>query len=402
MPIKEIEPIFSQGGYSIWKTESEGQSDPKRSEEFKKPFVVKNCFGTEVGSFDSKKKAQNFVYRKTSQKEYSGEFLKNTYNLVAIFSFFSVAASIIIGYLIAFKYTSQYGELWLLPRILNGDSIKLFSFSFLVIGIVFLTPLILGYLSEFLTGTEKISSNNENRFGITFLLSSVYANIYLFTFLILYKITILFLVLAFILILALRHNTADSANRKIIKLFIFQMFSFFSIVLLYPFVKSAFNEKLNLNHQWILVFFLYLVFVTIINYLGFRIASAIIHAEKIYDIFTYLIIIPVFLNAVFWAPFFNFSRLTFSLTGIGAHEYSIKLLDKTPFDPEIKAILKELKDNPGQKKNFCVFIQTKKALYIVDPANKKKGGFCSDPSFDDHLGTLVRVPIKYLASITPE
>jgi len=183
----------------------------------------------------------------------------------------------------------------------------------------------------------------------------------------------------------------------------FQMVSFFNLLLLYPVFRSRFTEKLNSN-QWDLILFsiFYIFIVTTVSYFGLKIASRIVSAKKMSDRLISLMLVSFIVMVLLWAPFFNFSRLTFSLTGIGAHEYSIKLLDKTSADPGIKEILKELKYNPGQKKNFCVFIQTKKAFYIVDPTNKKKEEFCSDPSFDGPLGSLVRVPIKDLASITPE
>jgi len=184
---EEIElPFFSEGGYSIWKIELEGQSDQKGSKESENPFVVKNFFGTGIKGFNSEEKAKIFVNGKISRNGYIGEFLKNAYYLLASLSFLWVAVSIIVSSFFAFKYTSQYGELWLFSKILTLESIKLFLVSFLFIGMVFFIPLILGSLPAILMRKEKIPFHEESLFNeIIFLLRSIYANAYLSMFLVL-------------------------------------------------------------------------------------------------------------------------------------------------------------------------------------------------------------------------
>ena len=55
MEPKENEQIFSEGGYSIWKMEPESHPDQNESNESQKPFVVKNCFGTDISEIRPKR-----------------------------------------------------------------------------------------------------------------------------------------------------------------------------------------------------------------------------------------------------------------------------------------------------------------------------------------------------------
>lgn len=335
MPIKEIEPIFSRGGYSIWKIESEGQSDPKRSKELKKPFVVKNCLGTEVGSFGSEEDAHKILDKKIQLNKFIKDLLENVASFSQIAIFVSLFFSLFIGFFIYLSYLSRYNQIWLFPKIFSLDSIKLFSIGFVFSLFMFYLPIIYGVIIK-----------NSKYYYILNILGSFF----------------IFIVTWFPVKQLLSIDLDDSFE------YLSAMIVYFIVVLLLVHVSHLFSKReLSNNHS---------------------------RCDQI-QYYALLLLIPIFLYCL---PFYtNFSKLVFKITGMGARMVSLQFPndDLTTANPELRMILYKLNAYPnGSKKYYCLFTQTSQEFYIT-----KDDEFCNKSSPKKSVGDLIRVPMKYVVSI---
>ena len=162
MEAKGNEPIFSRSGYSIWKNDSKEQPNQKKLNESKKPFVVKNCFGTEVGSFDSKEDARKFLDQKIQQGKAVGDILAKGAALSQIAIFFGLFLSFCIGYFTSLSYFKRYNEMWLFPEVVSGDSIKLLFIGFGLAIFLFYLPIFYG----FFLGKQKIFKMTRTKYRL--------------------------------------------------------------------------------------------------------------------------------------------------------------------------------------------------------------------------------------------
>lgn len=362
---KEIEPIFSQGGYSIWKTESEGQSDPKRSEELKNPFFVTNFLGTKVRVFENEEDARNFLNYKIEQNKFIGDLLSKAVSFSQVSISLGLFLSLLVGYLIPFFYFNNFNETWMIPEIINESMVKLFILGFIVSIFIFYIPFFFGYLIELLfrIGDQNSSTTNDNR-----------------------------------------NLLSKFLNRKC-----YICYNILSTIIIFALTWLIFEQIINVGiHdnicKFLLVALIYLVLLGFLVHIGFSFSRKTESSDyytpfnQFLNIFIVLLI-PILL--IVFTGLTNFSKIVFRITGMGANEVSIKLLNEkensSHSNSELQSIATELKTSSNGKKEFCIFAQTNKELFIVDNRNKKN--FCSDPSFSGPVGNLIRIPKKYVISI---
>lgn len=337
METKGNEPLFSQGGYSIWKIESEGQSDQKKSKESENSFVVRNCFGAEVGSFDNEKDARELLNQKIQQSNVVRDLLEKLSNLSQIVIFVGLFFSFLIGYLISFTYFSRYNQLWLFPKIISDDSIKLFFIGFVFAIFMFYIPIFYGFFIRKLNVKYYFLYN---LFGI-----------------------ILIFILTWIQFRQLFALNINTILKYIVTIFLYPV-----IIGLLIHVAYSFPEKTQ-SHNY--------------HSLFNKIPYCLI-----------ILLIPIFLFG--FPSYTNFSKLVFKMTGMGARIVSLQLPndDLSTLSPELRMILYKLNSYSNVNEKYCLFAQTNQELYITQSYN-----FCIDPSFEDHVGDLIRVPMKYIISI---
>ncbi len=364
MEPKENELIFSKGGYSIWKMEPESHPDQNESNESKKPFVVKNCFGTDISVFDNEEAARKFLNHKIEQSKFIGDLLSKTVSFSQILIFFGLFLSLLVGYLIPFFYFNEYEESWMIPEVINESPIKLFLIGFIVSIFIFYIPIFCGYLIELLfrIGDQKASTTKGN---CNFL--------------------------------------AEILNRKYIL-----FYNMLSVLLVFLLTWFVFEQIVNVDlydiEKYSITMITYVVLLGFLVHIGYvfsrRTESADGHVplNQFRNIFI-ILLIPIVL--IVFSEYTKFSKIVFKITGMGAREVSIELKSEkentSPSNSELQSIVSKWKTSSNGKKEFCIFAQTNTDLFIVNNGSKKN--FCSDSSFSGPVGNLVRIPKKYVISI---
>lgn len=168
--------------------------------------------------------------------------------------------------------------------------------------------------------------------------------------------------------------------------------SFFLLISL-PFYIIAILDSNIFHNRYsniinIILFFIFLLMVFIINFLGviFGIDYGVSFKSQLNKKFenwfkfikNILFIIPLIFMV--FSLFFRIPRVIIQETGMGGKFYKLIFSDKSYH----------------VNGYYCVFIQTKHSLYVTQEQNKD---FCRVFSSDTKLGTLIRIPEKEIISV---
>jgi len=383
----EKKQIYSRGGYSVWKNEFYNPSEEEKSKKIlQKPFIVKNCFRTNIEYFDTQEEAIDFIIEKNQRGKLIREFLQKGANLVQVLLFVGFLLSLLVGYLIPFFYFSNTNEMWLLPKMIGENSIKLFFIGFVLSIFIFYLPVLYGYLlANFkikiknkwyqfrLPGETTPDPTPEDLFPADGTTASSNGQPYPLN----------------------RYNECLSILLYILALLGGVLINF--ILTWMAFEQVLMVRIVTIYYKVIIGYAIILFFMIWFSFGLFKKnkSEGFAFIPKI----SVVLILPLLIFPM--SELTNFSKVVFKMTGMGARINSLQFPseDLSTLDPTLRTILYRLNAYPGQNMKYCIFAQTNDNIYVVDPSNKKSTDYCSDPSFSGPVGTLIRVPMKYIVSI---